>query len=625
LAKTAKTHTGYLAIIVAGLLLCIGLKYETNRQYQVAWQHHLETQQNKAKNYSKRVNTFFTALNDNLATLSTLPAVRNLKYAGQELNAADRETVQQVFNNLAKNVEVSKAYVVPFGIDPLTAKPMAPALTLDRVIFPASTLLEMAEPPPKAFPGNREFENQQLQQNLTWFKKNYPNISALRKYGMPMISGPEILTSYTRNSIRPNVNSDKLGLIFSVPYYGLNGEMAGTVSAVVLSNILRSVTDNQSYTLISPLAEFVSALPKRNANVKMMMHATDATPDASTIFSDSIVIDTHDARGKWQLQIEYPVADFYKSTQFMAIRYFEYGAYGSLVLLTLVGLGWHHSILKRAEEMRKSTAALQLVNDDISKLNLELAGNMKELRAAQDEIIKKGKLAQMGQLVATVAHELRNPLSSVRTSAFLLRRKLEGVAINVDAQLQRIDNSVARCDGVITQFLDYAKTQKMEIAEHHFDNWVAKVVEEEAQKLPLAVAVECVLGLDDRKVPFDPSRLGRALINLMSNASEAMVGMGNDPARYACIEPKMTIATRLSGDHVEIDVTDNGPGIADENVSKILEPLFTTKSFGTGLGLPAVMQVLEQHGGGMRIQGGLGRGATFTAWLPLKLQEEQAA
>jgi signal transduction histidine kinase len=625
LAKTANTHSGYLAIIVAGLLLCVGLKYETNRQYQVAWQHHLETQQNKARNYSKRVNTFFTALNDNLATLSTLPAIRNLKYAGQVLTPQDRETVQQVFNNLAKNVDVSKAYVVPAGIDPLTAKPMEPVLTLDRVIFPASTLLEMAEPPPKAFPGNREYENQQLQQNLTWFKQNYPNISALRKYGMPMISGPEILTSYTRNSIRPNVTSDKLGLIFSVPYYGANGEMAGTVSAVVLSNILRSVADNQSYTLISPLAEFVSALPKRNANVKMMMHANDATPDESTIFSDSIVIDTHDARGKWQLQIEYPVADFYKSTQFMAIRYFEYGAYGSLVLLTLVGLGWHHSILKRAEEMRKSAAALQIVNDDISKLNLELAGNMKELRAAQDEIIKKGKLAQMGQLVATVAHELRNPLSSVRTSAFLLRRKLEGVAINVEAQLQRIDNSVARCDGVITQFLDYAKTQKMELGEHHFDNWVAKVVEEEAQKLPLAVAVECVLGLDDLKVPFDPSRLGRALINLMSNASEAMVGMGNDPAKFACADPKITIATRLSGDRVEIDISDNGPGIADENVGKILEPLFTTKSFGTGLGLPAVTQVLEQHGGGMKINGGFGTGATFTAWLPLKAQQEQAA
>jgi signal transduction histidine kinase len=275
--------------------------------------------------------------------------------------------------------------------------------------------------------------------------------------------------------------------------------------------------------------------------------------------------------------------------------------------------------------MRKSTAALQNVNDDISKLNLELADNMKELRAAQDEIIKKGKLAQMGQLVATVAHELRNPLSSVRTSAFLLRRKLEGVAINVDAQLQRIDNSVARCDAVITQFLDYAKTQKMELAEHDFDNWVAKVVEEEAQKLPLAVAVECVLGLDDLKVPFDPSRLGRALINLMSNASEAMVGRGNDPAKFACAEPKISIATRLNGDRVEIDIKDNGPGIADENVSKILEPLFTTKSFGTGLGLPAVTQVLEQHGGGMKIKGGLGTGATFTAWLPLKLQDEQAA
>jgi signal transduction histidine kinase len=319
------------------------------------------------------------------------------------------------------------------------------------------------------------------------------------------------------------------------------------------------------------------------------------------------------------------VAGFYSGTRFEARRDFERGSYLALGLLSLLGLGWHRSNVRRAQEMRESSKALQRVNDDITRLNVELAENMKQLHEAQDEIIRKGKLAQMGQLVATVAHELRNPLSAVRTSAFLLRRKLLDHAINVEAQLLRIDNSVTRCDAVITQFLDYAKSHQLEYQEFHFDNWLIKLVEEEAQKLPAVVAIECELGLDGVSVCCDPGRLGRVLINLLSNASEAMVGRGDDPSKFKTQMPKITVITRQSERGIEIDVCDNGPGVAEEDIARIFEPLFTTKSFGTGLGLPAVVQVLEQHGGGLQVNGGLGKGATFTAWIPLTPRQVQAA
>ena len=336
-------------------------------------------------------------------------------------------------------------------------------------------------------------------------------------------------------------------------------------------------------------------------------------------------MDTHDARGKWQLHINYPVAGFYSGVRFTARKDFENGSYLALGLLTLLGLGWHRTNIKRAQEMKESSKALQLVNDDITRLNLDLAENMRKLREAHDEIIKKGKLAQMGQLVATVAHELRNPLSAVRTSAYLLKRKLTGHSVNVDTQLERIDNSVARCDAVITQFLDYAKSHQLEYKEFPFDNWVVKLVEEEAQKLPEVIEVECNLGLDGVSASFDPNRLSRVLINLISNASEAMVGKGDDPQKFKTQTPKISVITRKSERGIEIDVSDNGPGIAEEQIPKILEPLFTTKSFGTGLGLPAAIQVLEQHRGGLQVNGGLGKGATFTAWIPLAPHQIQAA
>jgi signal transduction histidine kinase len=191
--------------------------------------------------------------------------------------------------------------------------------------------------------------------------------------------------------------------------------------------------------------------------------------------------------------------------------------------------------------------------------------------------------------------------------------------------LLRIDNSVACCDAVITQFLDYAKSHQLEYQESDFDNWLVKLVVEEAQKLPAVVAVECDLGLDGVSASFDQSRLSRVLINLMSNASEAMVGKGDDPAKFVTQTPKITVVTRQSVRGIEVDIRDNGPGIAEDHITMVLEPLFTTKSFGTGLGLPAVVQVLKQHGGGLNVNGGLGKGATFTAWIPLAPQQVQTA
>ena len=104
-----------------------------------------------------------------------------------------------------------------------------------------------------------------------------------------------------------------------------------------------------------------------------------------------------------------------------------------------------------------------------------------------------------------------------------------------------------------------------------------------------------------------------------------MVGKGDDPQKFKTQTPKIWVVTRQSQRGIEIDVSDNGPGIAEEQIPKILEPLFTTKSFGTGLGLPAALQVLEQHCGGLQVNGGLGKGATFTAWIPLAPQQVQAA
>jgi signal transduction histidine kinase len=269
-------------------------------------------------------------------------------------------------------------------------------------------------------------------------------------------------------------------------------------------------------------------------------------------------------------------------------------------------------------------ADLQSVNDQITRLNAELSENIQKLKDTQDEMVKAGRMAQLGQLTATVAHELRNPLAAVRTSAFVLERKVRGKGLGVEQQLMRIDNGVVRCDNIISQLLDFARIRPAQYKRQEFDSWIAKIVEEEAAKLPDSIHIECILGLNGLEVGFDADRLSRCVINLVSNASEAMVGKGD--VSIATVEvPIIKITTRRTARGIEFSVTDNGPGISAENLKKIKEPLFTTKTYGTGLGLPAVERILEQHNGGLDVTSRPGEGACFTAWFPLTQIEEEAA
>jgi signal transduction histidine kinase len=157
------------------------------------------------------------------------------------------------------------------------------------------------------------------------------------------------------------------------------------------------------------------------------------------------------------------------------------------------------------------------------------------------------------------------------------------------------------------------------------DEWLTGVVEEEAKKLPVQVTVELSLGLDGRTVPFDPSRLQRAIINMMSNAVEAMVSGGDQLLTSGQQPPKLVISTYAKEDHCSVRIVDNGQGIPAEVLDRIREPLFTTKSFGTGLGIPAIEQIAVQHGGRLDISTEIGTGSKFTVWLPMTQMEEEKA
>ena len=234
-------------------------------------------------------------------------------------------------------------------------------------------------------------------------------------------------------------------------------------------------------------------------------------------------------------------------------------------------------------------------------------------------------MAQLGVLIATVAHELRNPLGVVRSTVFLLNKKLNNTSAEVTGLLTRIDTSIVRCDNIISQLLDYSRSQALNTTPTDLDLWLETTLADQAVNLPVDLSITCDLGLQGLRTNIDPERTRRAIINLITNSIEAMTHNGQPLAEMAGRPLRIDVSTRLTARGAEISIDDSGPGIPPELIEKIREPLFTTKGFGTGLGIPAVEKIMRLHGGGLEIHSMPGHGARFILWFPTTQLDQKAA
>ena len=276
------------------------------------------------------------------------------------------------------------------------------------------------------------------------------------------------------------------------------------------------------------------------------------------------------------------------------------------------------------DEAHGLSQEVQKVNEELVATNQRLLANLHELKTAQDEIIKSGKMAQLGQLIATVAHEIRNPLGVIRTSVAILERKAAASGADFGKPVARIKNGVERCDTIVNELLDFSRSKSLDLVSSNVDGWLEHAVSEHSERIHPDVAIECHFGLGELEAAFDASRMDRAVCNLISNAAEAMVGKIGKEIENPTAGARVVVSTRLTGRGIEISVRDNGPGISQDNLPKIFDPLFTTKSFGVGLGLPAVQKIFEQHGGGLDVHSTPGEGAEFTGWIRADLKAGQA-
>ena len=224
---------------------------------------------------------------------------------------------------------------------------------------------------------------------------------------------------------------------------------------------------------------------------------------------------------------------------------------------------------------------------------------------------RSDRLAAIGQVAGGVAHELRNPLNVVKTSIYYLLNAKQPTPEKVREHLQRIERQVGVADGVISALTDFARLPVPELRPIDVEACLREVVELNVIPAAIAVTIDSPPALP--AVLGDVRQLKIVFGNLVRNARDAMPDGG-----------QLRLSARTWDGTVEISVADTGTGIKREDLERILEPLYSTKARGIGLGLAITRSIVEKHAGKLQVSSEPGRGSTFTVRLAAAPTKEQA-
>ncbi len=253
-----------------------------------------------------------------------------------------------------------------------------------------------------------------------------------------------------------------------------------------------------------------------------------------------------------------------------------------------------------ADRGRKQRMELETTSEQLAKVNRELQDSFEQIKRAD-------RLSAIGQLSASLAHEIRNPLASIDGAANLIESAQTPDEMRRGA-LAVIHKEIQRLNRLLTNLLDFARPRQPEFQAVEPGRLIDSIITlagHSAQQKGITIRKDV-----SPSVPLfecDPEQMKQVILNLAINAVQAMPASG-----------EIVVSARPSDSAVVISVRDQGPGIGDADLDKIFNPFFTTKEAGTGLGLSVVHQIVTQHGGAVKVERNPDHGMTFSVIVPLR-------
>jgi PAS domain S-box-containing protein len=272
----------------------------------------------------------------------------------------------------------------------------------------------------------------------------------------------------------------------------------------------------------------------------------------------------------------------------------------SLSAATLKGRWVAIGILRDIGDRKRAEEYIRRLNEQLER---KVRERTHQLLTAQEELVRKEKLAVLGQIAGSVAHELRNPLAVMSNAVYFLQAVLPDGEATAREYLAIINGEIGAAERIVADLLDSVRTRCPE------RQWIdlKQLAEKALDNCPPSSRIEVRLAIpaDLPRLEADPQQLPQVLRNLISNAYEAMPEGGS-----------LTLEAASGGGWVSLAVRDTGIGLSPAHRDKLFQPLFTTKARGTGLGLVVVKNLMEANGGRVEVDSVQGRGTTFTLQWP---------
>ena len=278
----------------------------------------------------------------------------------------------------------------------------------------------------------------------------------------------------------------------------------------------------------------------------------------------------------------------------------------SISQLEIGGRKFYTAIVRDVTERKRAEEILQSYS---TRLETQVMERTRELRDTQEQLVRQERLAMLGQLAGSIGHELRNPLGVISNAIYYLKMSQPKANNKVREYLEIIEKETRVSDKIVADLLDFTRTKSVD----REPAFVSELIDQTLKRFPVPPSVQVALEIpaDLPQIYADPQQIIQVLGNLVTNASQAMT-TAKSPNMT-----KLVVFSATHGDMMIIAVSDTGPGIPPENMDKIFQPLFTTKTKGIGLGLAISKKLAEANGGKIEVQSVVGQGSTFTVYLPV--------
>jgi uncharacterized protein YlxW (UPF0749 family) len=320
-------------------------------------------------------------------TMSLVPGVRKIKRSGSNFDEDAKMTIQQLYNNAFLNIKVSEIYLLPRSmdpdkIDPKTQKGEEPIVTFDELITSSSSHKDEAQVEEKA-PEMEELEIEEyrlMKVQLETLAQKYPTNKSFKDLEIPMLSGPEVITcdnsEFTLAELEKHDDTNRKGIVFTVPVYDMEGKFAGGVSAVLRSNVIRSLVPKGSYGIVNQAHSFVGVTDPSDSWKASLEHFSKGSKNPNLIYSQIETLDFPD-NNVWQLWSAKSDDEFWSSEQILGLKKVFWGTLLFLWLLTF-GLMW---------QSKRDFATLSR----IMKSTYELSGQLSNLLTSISDLDTSSK------------------------------------------------------------------------------------------------------------------------------------------------------------------------------------------------------------------------------------------